>query len=91
MESFERATELLEEVNDNQKRLLRLQTDAVSLQREQLQLMQKLLDRPEELSGDGNRFQRRGSAMMDKTRHLFLIIIFLLVLLLFYVSWALLG
>lgn len=89
MESSERVTELLEAVSDNQKRLLEQQAKSLQLQREQVQLAQKLLDKPSEVNESTARFSKRGSAMMDKTRQVYLVIICLLVVLLFYVSWVL--
>lgn len=91
MENSERVTQILEEMKQNQQRLLEQQTESLALQREHIQLVRTLAHKPGDFHGEGERFQRRGAGMMDKTRQLFLVIIGLLVLLLFYVSWVLLA
>lgn len=88
MENYEQLVQSLEEVQQNQQRLLEKQTESLNLQREHIQLTRDLLEKSGGSTG-GERFQRRGSAMMDKSRQLFLVIIGLLVVLLFYVSWVL--
>lgn len=87
METSERATELLQEINDNQKRLLEQQTETLHLQREQLQALQRFAEQRD----DSERYHPRGRSMMDNSRQLFLVIIVLLVVLLFSVSWVLFG
>lgn len=89
MDETEKTTTLLKEIQGDQKQLLELQAESLKLQRRQMQLAKQLLDKPNGAAGQGHRYQKRGTAMMDKTSNLFLIIIFLLVLLLFYVSWVL--
>jgi ABC-type phosphate transport system auxiliary subunit len=90
MESSERVSELLQEISDSQRKLLEQNHEMLQLQQQQLQLMTRLMDRsPEHEGAEAGRLSRRGGAMMDRTRNLFLIILFLLVVLLFFVSRAL--
>ncbi|MCW8195479.1 hypothetical protein F6455_11835 [Proteobacteria bacterium 005FR1] len=89
MESSERFNELLQEISDSQKKLLEQNRESLQLQNQQLQLLERLLNRPAENSdGDGGRLGRRGTAMMDGARTLFIVILFLLVVLLFAASWT---
>jgi ABC-type phosphate transport system auxiliary subunit len=90
MESAERFSELLQEISDSQKKLLEQNEESLQLQKQQLQLLVRLLDRPvDETEWDSGRLARRGNAMMDRSRTLFIIILFLLVVLLIFSSWAL--
>jgi ABC-type phosphate transport system auxiliary subunit len=91
MESSERVSELLQEISDSQRKLLEQNEESLQLQKQQLQLMLRLMDKPstDDDNWETGRLSRRGSAMMDKTRNLFLIILCLLVILLVFASWAL--
>lgn len=90
MESSERISELLQEISDSQRKLLEQNEESLQLQKQQLQLLHRFLDAPgREPDPEGARFARRGSAMMDRTRTLFIVILFLLVVLLIFSSWAL--
>lgn len=90
MESSERSRELLQEISDSHRKLLEQNREMLRLQKEQLQLLTRLAENsPEREDRASKRLSRRDSAVMDKTRNLFLIILFLLVLLLFSASIAL--
>ena len=81
-EQYQELISILRDIQKNQREQIERQTEALSIQTEQFELVRQQTARNLEI-------QEKGNALMEKGRKLFLVIVPIIFLLIVYLSWLL--
>ncbi len=86
-ESLERIASILTEVRDNQKAQLERQAESLALQKEQFQLYLEQHAKTARIQDRAEAVQERGAQLVDNVRRFVPVLLFIVVILIAYVSW----
>ncbi len=82
---------VLEEIRDDQKKLLAQNQQALDLSKEQFELVKSQHERAGKIQDRAEALQTRGEGLVGGARKVFLVVVPILIALLIYVSWLLFG
>ena len=86
-QDFQRLTRLLEAIRDNQLLSLERQTEALTLQREHIAMVQRQIERHERIQERAEGIQAKGAQLMDVARKTLFILLPIVAILILYAFW----
>jgi Na+/H+-translocating membrane pyrophosphatase len=88
-EGNDQVAELLREIRDGQRLALERQTEALALQRAQMDLVRQQAERNERIQGRAEALQERGATMMRTARRATVVLVAIVAALVLYLGWIL--
>lgn len=87
---LQRLTSLLQEIRDNQRIQVERQAEALALQRQQFDLVQRQAVRAERIQDRAEAIQEKGASLVTASRRALAVILPIVVVLIAWLSWLLL-